>query len=406
MKISNIFNNDFKVIGYYVEGKNILITIESVKKTCGCPNCGKISKLIHSKYKRSLSDLPISEYKVRLNLIAHKFYCNNIDCDKKVFTERFNSFVNCYSRITNRLKSIIEKLSFVISSETAAKIISSVYMKISSNSIIRIIRKADIVISTNYEHIGIDDWAFKKRKTYGTIICDLKTKKPVDILSNRNKETLIDWIKKHPEVKIISRDRASGYIAAISEVPNIIQIANRWHLLKNLFDNIDNFLKLKYSNGIKLDCLNNKVDYSHNTEKIKIKAELVSEEKHNQKEIVISKVKQLYNDGLSKSEISRILELNFRTVEKYINMELPFVRKKPYRTSLLDDYKLEILDKYKAGVNVKEIYADIKNKGYEGSERLIRYLITSVKKKNKGIIDNNIIEKNHTVKREQLQKLL
>jgi len=89
--------------------------------------------------------------------------------------------------------------------------------------------------------IGVDDWAYKKGSTYGTIIVDGRTHKPIDLLDGRDGEGLKEWLRNNQQVKIVTRDRASAYASAISEVlPHAMQVADRFHLHQNLLEAIKN----------------------------------------------------------------------------------------------------------------------------------------------------------------------
>ena len=85
--------------------------------------------------------------------------------------------------------------------------------------------------------LGVDDFAFRKGVTYGTILVDLEHRRPVDLLPDRTAKTLTQWLKSHPEIEIISRDRSTVYAeAARTGAQQAAQVADRWHLLKNLDD--------------------------------------------------------------------------------------------------------------------------------------------------------------------------
>jgi transposase len=104
-----------------------------------------------------------------------------------------------------------------------------------------IIRRANEMEPVKTDIIGVDDWAYKKRSTYGTIIVDGRTHKPIDLLDGRDGKALKEWLEKNKQVKIVTRDRANAYAAAISEVlPEAMQVADRFHLHQNLLEAIKN----------------------------------------------------------------------------------------------------------------------------------------------------------------------
>jgi len=101
--------------------------------------------------------------------------------------------------------------------------------------------------------IGVDDFAFKKRHRYGTIIIDEATHKPVAILDGRDGETLKSWLRNNQHVKAVTRDRATAYAAAIQEVlPDAMQVADRFHLHQNLLEVIQKSLNSQIPVSIKI----------------------------------------------------------------------------------------------------------------------------------------------------------
>ncbi|WP_261854106.1 transposase [Clostridium folliculivorans] len=123
-------------------------------------------------------------------------------------------------------------------------------MSISHDTILRLIRKLPqytITIDDSVKNIGIDDFAFKKRKKYCTLICAMDKRMILDILPSRNKEAVADWLKKYPQISLVSRDGSISYSSAITEtLPNALQLSDNYHLVKNLLDNINRYVKRKY----------------------------------------------------------------------------------------------------------------------------------------------------------------
>jgi transposase len=96
--------------------------------------------------------------------------------------------------------------------------------------------------------LGIDDWAWKKGQTYGTILVDLETRRPIELLPDRSTETAEAWLRTHPEVDIVSRDRGGEYAAAAKKgAPQAQQIADRFHLLKNLRERLKEVMDRRQS---------------------------------------------------------------------------------------------------------------------------------------------------------------
>jgi transposase len=138
--------------------------------------------------------------------------------------------------MTLRLEDFIITLALNTSCEGASRVCQHIGINISGDTIIRmILKRANEMEPVKTDMIGVDDWAYKKGQTYGTIIVDGRTHKPIDLLDGRDGKCLKEWLKQNQQVKIVTRDRASAYASAISEVlPQAMQVADRFHLHQNL----------------------------------------------------------------------------------------------------------------------------------------------------------------------------
>lgn len=218
--------------------ESLLIETSSSQSNSICPDCGCPSNRRHSKYVRTLGDLPASGYVVKVLILSGKYFCDNAECSRKIFTERFRQEIKPYNRRFNRCRDLLSNLALELGGNKGAAISRLARLPVSSSTILRIIKRQDLqVASVTSGIIGIDDWAFKKGNTYGTIIVDLHQHKVLDLLPDRESETICQWLKQHREIEIISRDRGGPYSKGGREgAPQAIQVADRFHLLMNLSD--------------------------------------------------------------------------------------------------------------------------------------------------------------------------
>lgn len=219
-------------------GESLVIEASSSQSGSVCPTCGCKSDRRHSKYIRTLVDLPTSGYDVKILILSGKYFCDNTECSRKIFTERYKEEISPYYRRFNRCKELLRNFALELGGNKGAAISCLVRLRVSPSTILRIIKRQSLPISAVTSGvIGIDDWAFKKGNTYGTIIVDLQRKKVIDLLPVRESETICQWLKEHQEVEIISRDRGGPYSKGAQDgAPQAIQVADRFHLLMNLGD--------------------------------------------------------------------------------------------------------------------------------------------------------------------------
>jgi transposase len=379
LNLNILFPDFYKVLNAEFTHNSVSIYIEARYYSGVCPVCGKVAHRVHSKYTRTIHDLPISKFKVMLKVHSRKFFCDNARCERHIFSERLQELALPYARKTCRMRDVIIQLMFTLSAEIAAVIIKSVFMDISPNTVLRTIRNTKIDIHSDFTVIGIDDWAFKKRVKYGTLVCDIKTHRPIDILDDRNYDTVSAWLKNHTEVKMICRDRSQTYRKAISDsLPDVVQVADRWHILKNIYDIIKQYIETHYPRGVKLQSNVKQSEISTHAstkEKKKTKMEIEQETRLARKAEIINQVKKLHESYISKREIARRLELSFRTVSKYISLECVPESKNVYRSSIIDPYLSTIKEHFKVGMKAAQIYRIIKDLGFTGSERTLRYFV-------------------------------
>jgi transposase len=220
----------------------INLNVVSTQVSSQCPVCQEFSSKIHSKYLRVISDLPISGKIATINLQVRKFFCENLDCVRKIFSERFKQQLKSYARRFERLNELLSSMGLELGGNLAQRIGHLSFVKISASTILRLIIKCPIHAIESPKIIGVDDWAFKKRFNYGTIIVDLEKSKVIELLPNREAVTLTKWLIEHPTIETVSRDRSSTYASAITEAnKEITQIADRWHILNNLTEGFELF---------------------------------------------------------------------------------------------------------------------------------------------------------------------
>ena len=222
----------------------IVATLEAITSRATCPSCGIWSEAVHSLYQRTIADLPWGRQTVRLQLRARKFFCRQPTCSRRIFTERLPAVVAPYARRTVRLTEVVRLLAFALGGEPGARIVGRLGMATSPATLLRLIRRTAVIESPTPRALGVDDWAQRKRHTYGTILVDLEQHQVVDLLPDRTADTLASWLQDRSGVEIISRDRSRAYAdGAARGAPDAVQVADRFHLAKNLGETVAQVLE-------------------------------------------------------------------------------------------------------------------------------------------------------------------
>jgi transposase len=221
----------------------VTITVHAASPTAPCPCCGIISKRIQSRYTRTVRDLPASGRPVHLVIHVRRFFCQESTCVRKIFAERFPSLTLPRVKFTLRLREALTEMGFELGGEAGARLGKKMSYPGSPDTILRLVKGAELPVASSPRVVGLDDWSWKRRLRYGTVICDLESHHPIDVLPDRSVETVSNWFETHPSIEVVSRDRSSEYAAAIKKgAPQATQVADRWHLGKNLAESIETLL--------------------------------------------------------------------------------------------------------------------------------------------------------------------
>lgn len=187
-----------------------------------------------------LEDLPGAHYRVRLRLRVCKWFCDASPCPRQIFTERLPKVAVPWARRTLRLVRRLVAVGLALGGRAGRQLGSRWDLKVSRNILLRLIRRLPLPLYPTPTVVGVDDWSLRKRRTYGTILVNLETHRPIALLDDREADSLAQWLRAHPGVEIVSRDRSKAYEERARQgAPGAIHVADRFHLLQNLAETLD-----------------------------------------------------------------------------------------------------------------------------------------------------------------------
>lgn len=367
----------------------IYASIKSRKSKC--PVCGKYSSQVHDYYFRTISDLPVFQNRTLILLKSRKFKCRNKRCHRKVFSEQTPEILR-YSRRTSRATRILESFAIELTGKLGSIMSKQLSTRVSSSTITRIAHSQQLSDIQQPRVLGVDDWAYRKGVSYGTILIDIETSRPIELLPSRDGQVLKNWLLKYNDVKIVTRDRASSYSSAIKEAcPDAIQIADRFHLLMNLSDALDAYFK-SMSKRIR-SLINTKteefLELPENEPINKIEEMKEGQPALRENESIATKVDQRLETFLNVKElqakatpikrISKDLKMSRNTVRSYFTQESLSPRKSSKSTNIEVFTNHIVARLNENGYKLIDIYREIKELGYNGGKPQGYYHIKLIK---------------------------
>ena len=213
----------------------VTLTLRAGSSCCPCPCCGTIGRRVHSRYTRTLQDLPAYGRVIRLRVRVRRFLCDWRGCGRRTFAEPLAELTRPHARKTSRLIRSLRELAFATGGEAGADLAQRLAMPASPDTLLRLMRGATLTPISSPRVLGVDDWSFQRGQRYGTILCDLEAQRPIDLLPERSSVALSNWLRLHPGTQVISRDRSMEYAkGATIGAPEAAQVADRFHLRKNI----------------------------------------------------------------------------------------------------------------------------------------------------------------------------
>jgi transposase len=394
----------------------IVIHLEPRRREAHCPLCGTLSQRIHSHYFRRPWDLNWGHWPVQLYIVARRFFCDCPDCPCHIFAEPFPDILKYYSRQTSRLQTALLEIAHNGSAEGASRLAKVLGYFTSGDSLLKLQRRETVAIHEP-RVVGIDEFSLRRSPEiiYGTLIVDEERHLPIAVLHSDQMEPVAEWLKSHPSIAIITRDRDQTYAnAAKLAVPNAIQIADRFHLAQNAGEALKNLFK---AHTWKLPAPDK------GKSPLPIESPVIPEvfpgkmpQPSPVKQVKWEVVKKKGLTGHSINSIVSEMGMCRRTVRRYLSLETPPIyTPRPPAQRKISPFLAYLRQRWEEGCyNASKLYREIKKVGYQGKDGMVRQVLRAWRK-NQGkslkpiesppLLSRLLLKSQHKLKAEDKTKL-
>jgi transposase len=352
----------------------IILHLAPLRESVHCPSCGFSTTRIHSRYRRKSWDLPWSCWPVQLVVHARKFFCDNVQCLRRIFTEPFPGVLAPYARQTQRLSSGLLELVHASNAESAARVGGLLGYVTSPDTLIRLQRQEQFpVLATQI--LGVDEFALRRGCTYGTILIDLEAHQPVDVLEGKQAEPLEQWLGDHPGVGILARDRSGAYaMAGRIGAPAALQVADRFHLVHNVGDALKELLRSRRWEIPVPQTDANVVQLVPQAVLIEATLQVAEPRPTPRKLALWEEVQKRKGSGQSNRAIARELGAHRKTIRKYLTAaQPPTYGTRLGRRTKLAPYLPYLRQRWEDGChNARKLYGEMVVRGYTGAETRVK----------------------------------
>ena len=316
---------------------------------------------------------------VSFHIVIRRFRCPEPDCSQRIFAERLGEVAQVYARRTRRQQEVLLAIAYALGGEAGARLAWELACGVSADTLLRIIRRTPEPAIESPTVLGVDDWAWRKGYRYGTILVDLERRRVIDLLPERSAASFAAWLREHTGIQVISRDRGNDYIhGASTGAPDAVQVADRFHLLKNLSDAVESIFR-------RLATLIGQVPAPGAAEwpapprndrevrRRRVRATVTQR---------YETIQALHATGMSQRTIARTLGLSRGTVQRSVRAETAPIRaRRANRKGILAPYEAYIRQRWQEGErNGMALWREIVAQGYPGASNNVSRLMTQLRK--------------------------
>ena len=376
----------------------ITLHVTSTQACVPCPLCHVQTPRVHSRYTRTLADLPWGPYAVRVQLRVRKFFCDHPACPRQIFTERLPTVAAPWARRTLRLAQLLLAYGLALGGEAGARLAARLGLRTSPDTLLRLVQAAPTPEPSAPQSIGVDEWAWRRGQRYGTILVNLEDHRVLDLLPERSAASVAAWLAQHPTITVVCRDRSALYAEGIRRgAPQAVQVVDRFHLVKNLREAVEAFLHGQRpalqaaaahtaqaltqmaGSGSVTPMYRGRRQCSHVAQQ---RREAEQQQRHAAWVTTYEAIHTLHAEGTPVTTIAQQLGISRPTVYAYLRRATPPSPRSPQRSGqVLRPFMPYLIQRWREGAtDSMQLWREIRARGYAHSARTVSRFLTRLRR--------------------------
>src|SRR6266566_3695007 len=348
-----------------------------------CPECHQPSARIHGSYQRTVADLPCAGRNVILVLTVRKFVCGTPTCPRKIFTERLPGLVESYARMTSRLIALVQALGLVAGGQMGTRQTDRSGIATSPSTLLRHLMQLPAPLARAVRVLGEDDFAWKKRFTYGTILVDLERRKIIDVRGFSRKCDRRSLVTRASRSRTRGQRSWQGFYQSShnGRTASASRVVDRFHVVKHLSEVLQEILghcraeirqgeaptpQLEKAAEEPTRPLPTVATWQQRTP---AHVKKVHQARQASRDDRYTQMTTLRVQGLTQREVAKRMGMSERAVRHWLKRgAAPTNERRFRRRSVFDPYAAYVLQRWQDGMHeAKQLYEEIKVKGFPGT---------------------------------------
>ncbi len=386
------------------DDRGIILTVHATRRTAACPVCGRRSARVHGRYWRNLADRPCAGRRVTLRLQVRRFICRTAACPRTIFAERFPTLAPVRARRTHGQRTDVTDLGFTLGGRPGARLAQRLHLPVSRSTLLRLVRAAPDLVTPPVRVLGVDDFARRRGQTYGTVLVDMETRRPIDLLPDRTAATLASWLRRQPQIEIVSGDRAGAYADGIRQgVPDAVPVADRFHLSRNAGEVLERVLTRHHAALRAAAAAVDRATAARNAAEPSpplavlpapsalamgdgnrptrphTRAEQDRQDRQGMRQARYDEAMALYTAGMGAATIARKVGVTRQTIWRWLRVgTFPVRSPQPSRARMVAPYEPYLRERWQAGCqNARQLWREVRAQGFVGGKESVRRLVVT-----------------------------